>query len=134
MSFIRFEEIQPLLDHVEQDGGGMKCYFKCAKSGTVVEARGNIPRTLAHGMANEAARGMLRQILNRISTEIRKATGFHIPLGAAANTANQGNVIASEAGKQAAIVDAFEKVAIYPGKPVQQKRFNFVENEWVYIA
>lgn len=134
MAYVNFEEIQPLLDHVEQDGGGMKCWFKCPQTGTVVEARGNIPRTLAHGMVNEAARGVFRGVLSRISTEIRKLTGFYIPLGAAANTANRGNTIASEAGKQAAIVDAFEKVAVYPGKPVEPKRFNFIDNTWTYKA
>lgn len=133
MPYVTYDEIRDLCDYAEQDMGAMKCWFKCPRTGTVVETRGNIPRTLAHGMANEAMRSGLSQLLSRVTALVRRHTGMYIPLGAAMTQANRGNVIATDAGRRAAIVDAFEQIAVYPGKPVQPGRFNHVDGAWRYV-
>lgn len=135
MAFVEFEEIKHLIDSAEKKGGGMTLYFKCPKTGRVVEARGSFPEGMRRGFARTATDSTARALLNQLSALIRRYTGIYIPLGNAFNTSDKpgGGEFVNEADRQAAAISAFESVAEYPGKPVKSARFNFVEEQWVFV-
>lgn len=128
MAFVTFEEIVDLIDSTEQRGGGMTVYFKCPRSGRIVEARGAIS-------CRWPAAARYVALLHRLSGVIRQYTGIYIPLG---NTVENRTVpgdgrFVNEADRRAAAIAAFESVAEYPGKPVRRGRFNHIDNQWTYV-
>lgn len=135
MSFVNFEEIRQLIDSAEPAGGRMRVYFRCAKTGRVVEATGSFPESVRRNFAQVAAGSTVRVLLAKLSAVIRQYTGIYIPLGGAvpAQTVPHGGSFASETDRQAAAIAAFQTVAEYPGKPVRNGRFNHIDGEWVFV-
>ncbi|HLU61164.1 MAG TPA: hypothetical protein VKZ99_02315 [Gammaproteobacteria bacterium] len=135
MAFVTFEEIVDLIDSTEQRGGGMTVYFKCPRSGRIVEARGAFPESARRNFLQVASGSTIRALLHRLSGVIRQYTGIYIPLG---NTVENRTVpgdgrFVNEADRRAAAIAAFESVAEYPGKPVRRGRFNHIDNQWTYV-
>lgn len=135
MAFVSFEEIRHLIDSTERVGGRLRVYFRCPKTGHVVEATGSFPESMKRNFAQVAAGSTMRVLLHRLSSVIRQYTGIYIPLGGAvpAQTVPGGGTFASEADRQSAAVLAFQSIAEYPGKPVRRGRFNHVDGEWVFV-
>lgn len=133
MSFVTYQEIESLIDHAEQDGGRMRCYFKCPASGLVVEGYGNMPRSLGGRVRQDATNSLMRQLFQMLTNIIRQTTGLYFNFGTSATTAGGVAQVATQAEKEAGVVDAFEKLAVYPNKPQQRKRFNHIEGAWVYV-
>ncbi|HEX7046334.1 MAG TPA: hypothetical protein VF275_02010 [Gammaproteobacteria bacterium] len=135
MAFVKFEEIVDMIDSAEKKGGGMTVYFKCPKTGRVIEARGVFPDGARRNFAQAATTGTARALLNQLSGVIRRLTGIYIPLGNAFNTSDTpgGGQFVNEADRQAAAITAFESVAEYPGKPVRRDRFNHIDNQWTFV-
>jgi len=135
MAFVKFEEIVDMIDSTEKKGGGMIIYFKCPKSGRVVEARGSFPESMRRGFARTASDSTARALLNQLSGLIRRYTGIYVPLGNAFNTSDKpgGGEFVNESDRQAAAIAAFETIAEYPGKPVRSGRFNQVDGQWTFV-
>ncbi len=133
MPYVSYDEIEHLIDHAEHDGGRMKVMFACPHSQQVVQATGLIPRNFAHGLADDAAQGLVRQLLHMLTQLIRQLTGMYISFGRAANGVNRGHVLATADDKRNAVVAAFESVAEYPGKPRRPGRFNHQDGAWVFV-
>lgn len=135
MAFVNFEDIVALIDSTEQKEGGLTVFFKCPKTGRVVEARGAFPESARRNFAQVATGSTTRALLHQLSALIRRYTGIYIPLG----NAVQGRMIpggggfVNEADRRGAAIAAFETVAEYPNKPIRRGRFNFVDNEWLFI-
>ena len=136
MPFASFSDISPLIDDIEQKPGGLTVYFKCPRTGRVVEARGSLPDSRSRRFTQTAVGSLARVLLHRLSGVIRRLTGIYVPLGNAFQTHDVpggGSGFATEADRQAAAVDAFRSVAQYPGKPRLRGRFNFEDGQWVFI-
>lgn len=133
MSFVTYQEIESLIDHAEADGGRMRCYFKCPSSGMVIEGFGNMPRSVSGRVRQDAANSLMRQLFQMLSNFIRQTTGLYFNFGSSATSAGGAAQVFTQAEKEAGVVDAFEKLAVYPGKPQQQKRFNHVDGRWTFV-
>lgn len=135
MSFVKFEEIVDMIDSTEQREGGLTLYFKCPKTGRVVEARGSFPDSARRNFATVATGSVARALLHRLSGVIRQYTGFYIPLGNTVQTRDVpgGGRFVNESDRQTVAIAAFQSVAEYPGKPVRRERFNFVDEQWVFV-
>lgn len=136
MPFANFSEIRPLIDGTEHKPGGLTVYFKCPRTGRIVEARGSFPDSRTRRFAQMAAGSTARALLHRLSGIIRRLTGIYIPLGnafQAGDLPGAGSGFATDADREAAAVDAFRSVALYPGMPKQRGRFNFEDGQWVFI-
>lgn len=134
MSFVSYQEIQHLVDHAERDNSRMRCWFKCPVSGVVVEETGSLPNNIRNRVHKDAADSLIRQLAQLLTNLIRKYTGLYFNFGASANAAGGSVSSYSEADMQLAIVAAFEKLAVYPGKPVEPRKFNQVDGAWTYNA
>ena len=136
MPFATFSEISPMIDCTEQRQGGLKVFFKCPKTGRVVESRGSFPDSQTRRFAQTAVGSVVRALLNRLSGLIRRQTGIYIPLGNAFRTHDVpggSSGFATEADWQAATVEAFRSVAQHPGMQRQRGKFNFEDGQWVFI-
>lgn len=136
MPFANFGDIRPLIDCIEQKPGGLTVYFKCPRTGRVVESRGTYPDSRTRRFAQTAAGSVVRALLHQLSGVIRRLTGIYIPLGNAFQTHDVpggGSGFATEADREAATVHAFRLVAQHPGMPRQRGRFNFEDGQWVFI-
>lgn len=133
MAFVNYQEIQHLVDHAERDNSRMRVYFKCPETGVVVEEYGSLPNNIGNRVRKDATDSMIRQLAQLIARLIRQYTGLYFNFGASANAAGGSVTSYSEADQQIAIVNAFEKKAVYPQKPQENKRFNFIDGAWIYI-
>lgn len=135
MAFVSFEEIMPLIDSTEQVEGRMRVYFKCARSGHVVEAWGSFPDSARRNFAQVATGSTARVLLSHLSALIRRYTGIYIPLGNAiqGRTVPGGSGFVSENDRREAAVAAFQSVAEYPGKPKRSGRFNHIDDQWIFV-
>jgi hypothetical protein len=136
MPFANFNEIRALIDGTEHKPGGLTVYFKCPRTGRIVEARGSFPDSRRRRFAQTAAGSIARALLHQLSGIVRRLTGIYIPLGNAfqvQDVPGAGGDFTTEDDRQAAAVDAFRSVARYPGTPRQRGRFNFEEGQWVFI-
>ena len=136
MPFVSFDEIRSLIDGTEQKPGGLTVYFKCPRTGRIVEARGIFPDSRRRRFAQTAAGSVARALLHQLSGIVRRLTGIYIPLGNAFQTHDVpggGSGFATESDRQAATLAAFRSVAQYPGTPRLRGRFNFEDGQWVFI-
>lgn len=135
MAFVSFEQVLPLIDSTEQVEGRLRVYFKCPKSGRVVESTGSFPDSARRNFAQVATGSTLRALLHQLSALIRRYTGIYIPLGNAVQgrTVPGGSGFVTESDRREAAVAAFQTVAEYPGKPKRSGRFNLVDGEWVFV-
>ena len=136
MPFANFSDIRSLIDSIEQKPGGLTVWFKCPRTGRVVEARGTFPDSRTRRFAQTAAGSIVRALLHQLSGVIRRHTGIYVPLGNAFQTHDVpggGSGFATEADRQSAAVHAFRSVAQHPGMPRLPGRFNFEDGQWVFI-
>lgn len=136
MPLASFSDIAALIDSTEPKPGGLTVYFKCPRSGRVVEARGSFPDSATRRFTQTTVGSIARVLLHRLSGVIRRLTGVYVPLGNAFQTHDipgGGSGFATDADRRAATVDAFRSVAQYPGMPRQRGRFNFEDGQWVFV-
>lgn len=135
MPFVSFDQVLPLIDSSEQVGGRMRMYFKCPQSGRIVEAWGNFPESARRNFAQVATGATSRALLHQLSALIHRYTKIYIPLGSAVQgrTVPGGSSFVSEDDRRAAAIAAFESVAEYPGKAKRAGRFNFIDDQWIFV-
>ena len=136
MPLAQFSDIRSLIDCIEEKPGGLTVWFKCPRTGRVVEARGILPDTRTRRFTQIATGSVVRALLHQLSGVIRRLTGIYVPLGNASqpdDVRGGGGGFATEADRQAATVHAFRSVAQHPGMPRLRGRFNFEEGQWVFI-
>lgn len=136
MPLAQFGDIRSLIDCIEDKPGGLTVWFKCPRTGRVVEARGAYPDSRTRRFTQVAAGSVVRALLHQLSGVIRRFTGIYVPLGNAFQTHDVpggGSGFATEADRQAAAVHAFRSVAQHPGMPRLRGRFNFEDGQWVFI-
>jgi hypothetical protein len=136
MPFASFSDIAALVDATEQSSGGLTVYFRCPRSGRVVQARGPFPDSTSRRFTQAAVGSIARSLLHRLSGVIRRHTGIYIPLGNVVRSHDipgGDGTFATEADRQAATVAAFRSIAQHPGTPRQRGRFNLDGGQWVFV-
>lgn len=137
MSYVTYAEIESLVDSKQPKEGTVIVYFKCPKTGHVEEARGVISQSVGNKLANEATQGGIRFLTATVSRIIRQLTGVHLPIGnsASSTSLNSGRAFNSEEAIREGVINAFEKVSVYPGKPIKNGCFNKLPEEgWVFVS
>jgi len=122
MANMTYEEIQPLIHGAVQEGGAMRCTFKCPVTGTTVESQAGIQR--GTGLADLAKQSVKRSLVWSIRSAILSAVSSVVGGGfvgrAARSVASQATTSAtqqatshsfSEDEKHAAVVNAFRSVS-----------------------
>ena len=127
MPEITYETVKPLLTKEEQQGGMMACTFTCPVSGFSVDASGSLRKTesAAGRVADQVKRSVKSSLFYSIRNAVSSAVGGLLGSGMAGRVGRQavhsatsqaggpaaGGQSFSDADKQAAVVDAFNRVA-----------------------